>query len=239
MSPVSENVEVFDRDAMSHGGYGYTTNAPLSSQLATQRSTDLILQMANMHDRKILDMGCGDAFYTIRFWDSAKPRSIVAVDGAPGALKVAQTNKAERPIQLAVANAHALPFPDNSFDLVLVQSILHHDDDPQDMIREAFRLAPEIMIHEPNGLNLGLKVIEKVSKYHREHGEKSYTSWQLENWIKKAGGRVTAKKFAGFVPMFASDKVANITKKIEPVLEHTPVMSALGCAVVVIMGRRD
>jgi hypothetical protein len=49
---------------------------------------------------------------------------------------------------------------------------LHHDDDPQDMIREAFRLAPEILIHGRNADNLSLKIIEKTSSYHRQHREK-------------------------------------------------------------------
>ncbi len=37
------------------------------------------------------------------------------------------------------------PFADNSLDLAFMQGLLHQDDDPQDIIREAFRVAPAIL----------------------------------------------------------------------------------------------
>jgi ubiquinone/menaquinone biosynthesis C-methylase UbiE len=82
--------------------------------------------------------------------------TLVGVDAAGHAIEVANTNKENRPAEFLVGDAHQMPFSDNSFDVALVQSILHHDDNPKDVIREAFRVAPEIVIHEPNGNNLGL-----------------------------------------------------------------------------------
>jgi len=99
-------------------------------------------------------------------------------------------------------------------------------------------LRPGFLIHEPNGNNLGLKVIEKVSKYHREHGEKSYNAIQLSRWIARAGGRILRRKYAGFVPMFCSDRIARVTKTIEPLIESVPFLNAMGCAVVVILAER-
>ena len=238
MRHVNPNVDVFNWDAISTAGYLYTTNARLSSQLATQRSKDIILQTGCFAGRSVLDMGCGDGFYTIHFWDRGRPRAMIGIDAAHRALEVANANKQDRPIQFAVGDAHQLPFPDNSFDLVLVQSILHHDDNPLGIVREAFRLAPEILIHEPNGNNFGLKIIEKTSRYHREHHEKSYTSRQIVRWIKQAGGGVVYQRFAGFVPMFCPDWLARIMKALEPVVERLPLVNALGCAVIVLVATR-
>lgn len=229
---------VFDRDARQHSGYRYTATTRLSSRLATQRTTDLILECARFEGRSVLDLGCGDGFYTRRFWDDGKPRRMVAIDAAVEAIRVANHNKGDRPIEFKVGDSHQLPFPDDSFDLVLVQSILHHDDDPTRTIREAFRVAPEILIHEPNGYNLGLKLIEKVSKYHREHGEKSYSSRCLHRWVREAGGQVMRQRFGGFVPMFSPDRLARAMKRIEPRLERTPLLNALGCSVCVVVARR-
>ena len=119
-----------------------------------------------------------------------------------------------------------------------MQSILHHDDDPADIIREAFRLAPVILIHEPNGNNFGLKIIEKTSRYHREHGEKSYRSRQIARWIQQAGGEIQWRRFAGFVPMFCPDWLAKLMKAAEPLVEGTPGLRALGCAVFVVVATR-
>ncbi len=238
MDPVNPNVEIFNQDAVSNAGYLYTTNTRLSSRLATGRSMDIILQTGCFTGRSVLDLGCGDGYYTIQFWDRGKPKSLIGVDAADRAIELANTNKQDRPIQFAVGDVHRLPYPDNSFELVLVQSILHHDDNPLGIIKEAFRLAPRILVHEPNGNNVGLKVIEKTSRYHREHNEKSYTSPQLTGWIKQAGGRIVHKRFAGFVPMFCPDWLARAMKVTERAVEHLPLVRALGCSVIVLVAER-
>jgi ubiquinone/menaquinone biosynthesis C-methylase UbiE len=233
-----ENVNVFDRDAESNKGYYYTNTARLSCRLATQRSTDAILATKCLCNRSVVDLGCGDGFYTIRFWDTAQPKSIVGIDPAAHAIAVANANKGNRPLQFLVCDAHDIPFADNSFDVALVQSILHHDNNPKDIIREAFRVAPEIIIHEPNGNNPALKVIEKLSSYHREHNEKSYASSQLRRWIEESSGVVTHECFAGFVPMFCPDRLARAMKRLEPVIEALPLVNRIGCAVTVMVAQR-
>ena len=230
---------VFDRDAASHSGYLYTATSRLSSRLATQRSTEAILACGRFTGRSVLDVGCGDGFYSNRFWDSAAPKSWVGVDPAENAIQVANANKGTRPIRFEVGDAHHLAYPDNSFDLALVQSILHHDSDPRQTLREAFRVAPEVLIHEPNGNNFGLKIIQVASPYHREHGEKSYTTRRMRQWVEAAGGKVVELRFAGFVPMFSPDGMAKAMKAMEPVLERAPGFRALACSVYVMVAIRS
>ncbi len=236
--PPTPSVEVFDQDVLDHGGYVYTTSMQLSSRLATRRTADIILQTGCFENRRILDMGCGDGFFTLHFWDKGHPKSMIGIDAAEQAIRSANKNKGDKPIQFLVGDVHHLPWEDNSFDLVLIQSILHHDNDPKDMIREAFRLAPAILIHEPNGNNPGLKVIEKISPYHRKHGEKSYSSSQFNQWIGENGGQIIYHKFAGFVPMFCPDWAARLTKRIEPAIERIPCLRDLACSVVVLVANR-
>jgi hypothetical protein len=100
------------------------------------------------------------------------------------------------------------------------------------------RLAPEILIHEPNGNNLGLKIIERTSPYHREHNEKSYSSRQMARWIREAGGEVVYQRFAGFVPMFCPAWLARLMKMVEPVVETVPGLNALAGSVYVMVARR-
>ncbi len=238
MNSRKNNTDPFDQDAAALGGYVYTAGDRLSCRMATRRSREVVLELGQFHARTILDMGCGDGFYTIQYWDNAQPKAIVAMDAAAAAIQVANRKKESRGIRFQVADAHALPFADNSFDVALVQSILHHDDRPADIIREAFRVAPVILIHEPNGNNFGLKIIEKLSRYHREHGEKSYSPRRLRRWVRAAGGEIASERFAGFVPMFCPDWLAYAMKAIEPALERTPVLRALGCALYVLVACR-
>src|SRR4051794_3944604 len=239
MELKNPGIDVFDKDAAANEGYLYTQTERLSCKLATQRTTDAILQTREFANRSVLDLACGDGFYSFKLFDRGSMTRLVATDGAPNAVSVAAERRGKRPVSLLVSDAHALPFPDNSFDVVLVQSVLHHDDRPFHMIKEAFRVAPRVLIHEPNGNNLGLKVIEKVSPYHRDHGEKSYTSLQMKRWIREAGGRLAYQKFAGFVPMFCSDKLAKLMKFVEPAVESMPILDSLACSVYVMVGVRD
>ena len=232
------NVDVFHRDAMSNEGYLYTATDRLSSRMATTRSLDTIMAMGRFEGRRVLDVGCGDGHFTKQIFDRGRPSEMSGIDGAAGAIEVANRTKGDRPIRFDVSDAHHVPYPDDSFDLVLVQSILHHDERPKEMIREAFRLGREILIHEPNGNNMGLKVIEKTSRYHIEHQEKSYYSWQIRRWIEECGGRVTGMKFAGFVPMFAPDWLARAMKAVEPVVESVPGLNAFGASVQVFTAER-
>jgi len=239
MRAERQNVDVFDKDASGNAGYLYTHTDRLSCRLATGRTTDIILETGEMLGRSVLDMACGDGFYTIRFWDRGCPKQLVAADAAACAVTVGAQNSDGHPIRFLVSDAHSMPFADSSFDLVLVQSVLHHDHDPLHMLREAFRLAPRIIIHEPNGNNPGLKAIEKTSRYHIEHNEKSYGTRTMKSWIKQAGGTVVYEKTAGFVPMFCPDWMAKTMKFIEPAVESIPLLRSTACAVYVMVAVRD
>lgn len=72
---VDLNISPFDRDAERYGGYLYTTNMPLSARLATQRTTDIILQAAQFEGRSVLDVDCGNGFYTISIFDRVRSSS--------------------------------------------------------------------------------------------------------------------------------------------------------------------
>jgi SAM-dependent methyltransferase len=227
-------VDPFNSDAAGGEGYVYTTTTQLSSRLAVARQQDLILAMGRLKGRSVLDIGCGDGYYTLGYWDRGQPLRFVGVDPAPNAIKVADRRRGERPIEYRVLDGKRVPFEDASFDVAIVQGVLHHADDPEETIREALRLAREIVILEPNGLNPGLKVIEKVSPYHRSHNERSYTPRRLRSWVESAGGHVAEERFGLFVPMFSPDWLAKLMKALEPAVEATPGLRAIGCSVYVM-----
>lgn len=236
--PLDSKNRIFDRDAAAHDGYIYTTNNRLSSRMALQKMFDLILEAVSLDGKRVLDVGCGDGFFTGRFFDHGHPARIVGMDPIHNAIRVANGRRNGRRMHFCVADGNRLPWPDDSFDVVILQAMLHHDDHPAATVREAFRLAPEVVILEPNGNNLGLKLIEKVSRYHREHNERSYCSPRIIGWVEGCGAAVVHKKFGGFVPIFSPDWLARSMKTLEPLVEKAPGVDALGAAVVVIVGRR-
>jgi ubiquinone/menaquinone biosynthesis C-methylase UbiE len=233
------NLSVFDRDALRHGGYLYTTNMTLSSQYANKRLSDISLVSVDFKGKRILDLGSGDGAYTKELFDRGEPFSIHGIDPSKKAIEIAKEKYGDKRITFAVGNADSLPYTADSFDLVHIRGVLHHMDDPTMALKEALRVSTVILLIEPNGYNPGLKAIEKLSRYHREHQEKSYTSYRMKNWIRNAGGEVTYERFAGFVPMFCPDWIARLMKAVEPVVERIPLLSFLACAVVVIVAKRS
>jgi ubiquinone/menaquinone biosynthesis C-methylase UbiE len=230
---------VFDHDVLRHGGYLYTTGAPLSSQYANKRLSDIALLAVNFKGKRILDLGSGDGAYTKELFDRGKPFSIHGIDPSKRAIEIAKKKYGDEKITFAIGNADSLPYAADSFDLVHIRGVLHHMDNPAMALKEALRVAAVVLLIEPNGYNLGLKVIEKLSHYHREHQEKSYTSYQMRNWIKKAGGEVTKERFAGFVPMFCPKRIAQVMKAVEPLAERIPMLKFLACAVVALVAERS
>jgi ubiquinone/menaquinone biosynthesis C-methylase UbiE len=231
-------IDPFNADAAAGEGYIYTTAGQFSSRHVLERHFELIKSIGHLEGRSVVDIGCGDGFSTMRFWDSVHPSRMAGVDPAPNAIKVADSKRGERPIEFRVLTDNHVPFENGSFDVAIIQGVLHHADDPPAIIKEALRVAREVVILEPNGLNPGLKVLEKASTYHREHNERSYSRRRLRGWVENAGGHVAEEKFAVFVPIFSPDWLAKAMKAVEPAVEATPGLRALGCSVYVMRATR-
>jgi SAM-dependent methyltransferase len=229
----------FEDDIAARGGYAYTTGAPLSSRLANRRLSEAALSVASFAGRRVIDIGCGDGTYTAELVELGGAREVAGIDPAADAVRVARERAEASEISFAVAGAYELPYPDGAFDVAQLRGVLHHLDRPRDALREALRVAPEVVVIEPNGYNLGLKLLERVSSYHREHGERSYMPRTLDRWVQELGARVAQRTFAGFVPMFSPEPVARATKRLEPLVERAPGLRAAACAVYVFTAVRD
>lgn len=229
--------EAFDRDVTQHGGYIYLTNDRLSSRLATDRQFELILGLAHLKGRKVLDVGCGDGTFSVRYWDLGHPSRLVGIDPADKAIAVANSRKGDRPIEFIVGTGDLLPYRDREFDIAIFQGVLHHADNPAHVIREVLRVAPEIVVVEPNGYSPVLKVIEKASSYHRAHHERSYTSRTLDRWVREAGGDVLDRRFGILVPVFCPNWLARVLKRLEPLVEAMPLVRRVACAVYAFRAR--
>ncbi len=94
----------------------------------------------------ILDIPCGRGFYLNMIRYVSKCHLVGAeLDG--DVIRKAQANVGHLPdIQLNQANIYALPYPDNTFDAVILSEILEHIDDDVAGLREVYRVL------KPNGV---------------------------------------------------------------------------------------
>jgi len=228
----------FDADCAAHGGYRYTTGQSLSSRIAVDRQTRQILDAYHFGGKSVLDIGCGDAAITIDLYDRASPSSIEGVDPSAGAVGIGQTRVGGRRIRLSVGNACDLRFADNAFDVAHLRGVLHHMDTPHLALREAARVARSVIVLEPNGYNPVLKVIEKLSAYHRAHGERSFPATTIDAWIVQAGFTITHRSFGCLVPYFCPDIIARSLRAMEPAVEAIPFLRQIACGAYVAVGHR-
>jgi len=93
---------------------------------------------------RALDVGCGSGLLSIELSRAAPKLSIFALDLSEAMLELAERNAKEagaRNITFVRGDAKALPFKDESFDVVLSQHTLHHIPEPEGMLLEMKRMA--------------------------------------------------------------------------------------------------
>ncbi|KAJ5130044.1 uncharacterized protein N7515_006083 [Penicillium bovifimosum] len=97
-------------------------------------------------DMKILDVGCGPGSITISLAKLVPDGHVTGVEYVPdpleGARALAQAEGVSN-ITFQEGNIHALPFEDNTFDVVHVHQVLQHIADPIHALSEMRRVAKE------------------------------------------------------------------------------------------------
>lgn len=91
----------------------------------------------------LLDVGCGPGTITADLAELVAPGRVTAVDAAEDVLRQAGETAVERGldhVRFAVADVHALDFPDDSFDVVHAHQVLQHVGDPVQALREMRRV---------------------------------------------------------------------------------------------------
>ncbi|MFA6244799.1 MAG: class I SAM-dependent methyltransferase, partial [Candidatus Hydrogenedentales bacterium] len=104
-------------------------------------------------DARCLEIGCGTGYFTRLV--AGTGAAITAVDISGDLLSEARRKSSASNVRYEVADVHALPYGDGSFDVIFGSSVLHHLD-IQPALRECLRvLMPggRMVFAEPNMLN--------------------------------------------------------------------------------------
>jgi SAM-dependent methyltransferase len=117
-----------------------------------------IVQLAELRgDEDILDAGCGTGLTTLRITEQYPECRAYGIDLSHKMIEVAQNDAAERglDVDLRVGSITDLPYPDESFDVVLTNIMFHHLDlaEKRQAIAEIVRVlrSPEPVEGRPGG----------------------------------------------------------------------------------------
>lgn len=84
---------------------------------------------------RVLDVGCGDGVLgQMLMTDAGRPQG-VAVEG------LELSPRGHEPIPVVGYDGKRFPFPDRSYDLVMLADVLHHDPEPDRLMAECVRVA--------------------------------------------------------------------------------------------------
>ncbi len=233
MGTLKKNVDAFNSDVAANDGYMYTTKASLSSVLANKRMTDAALAMIDDNAVTLIDIGAGDGTYSNDLYQQRPNLKITGFDPASEAIKVAAVKYPK--IDFFVGDILTTStFPKKKFDVGVIRGVLHHLNNPKQAIANSILMSDRIVIIEPNGNNPILKIIEKVSPYHRLHEERSFSSGQLKQWCVESGFEVERIDFIGFVPFFFPTFLTKIIYFFQPMMEKIyPLKKYFGAQIVI------
>ena len=153
--------------------------------------------------KNILDVGCASGWFLSRVKLRYPKSRCVGVDIYKKAIEYGE--KRYKSLKLIHADAHALPFADNSFDLVICAEVLEHVASPEKVLREIERvLGPRgtAIIEMDTGSFLfkivwhwWTNVMRGVWKDSHIH---IFDTTKLQNMLKKNGFLIREKRIFNF-----------------------------------------
>ncbi|MFC0531136.1 methyltransferase domain-containing protein [Phytohabitans kaempferiae] len=163
----------------------------------------------------VLDVGCGPGTITADLARLVAPGRVTAVDTSEAVLDEARRTAGLANVEFAVADVHALDFPDGSFDVVHAHQVLQHVGDPVRALAEMRRVcrpggivaardsdyAAMTWYPEVPELDAWLALYRDVA---RRNGGEPDAGRRLHAWARQAGFREVA--VTASVWCFASDE---------------------------------
>jgi len=109
---------------------------------ASAKHWEIFFSDDEVQGKSVLDAGCGTGIFSIIFANKGAEH-VTGIDISEGSLKTAQTLKEKFGLtstEFQKQDMLALPFPDESFDIVWAWGTVHHTTDPLKAITELIRV---------------------------------------------------------------------------------------------------
>lgn len=115
----------------------------LSSTVIFQRHYELVADDVLQYCRQgsLLDIGTGPARLLLSLHQKCPQMKLLGIDSSPAMVTKAKENTAGvDSIEIKQGSADKIPFPDNSFDIVISTASIHHWKHPTQSLNETYRV---------------------------------------------------------------------------------------------------
>ena len=202
--------------------------ASAAGKIRAERRAQLLVTHGEISPgKKVLEIGCGTGLFTEKL--SRAGAEITAVDLSEHLLEKARARNLPR-CSIEQADAHQLPYADNSFDVVCGSSILHHLD-MEKALSEAYRvLRPggKIAFAEPNMLNPQIFVQKNIPWVKRMLGdspdERALTRRGTQRLLRRLGYRELNVFPHDFLHPSTPRRLISVIRTIGQTLESVPMV---------------
>ncbi|EJR55595.1 hypothetical protein IIM_00687 [Bacillus cereus VD107] len=101
---------------------------------------EAINNIVDVQNKRIIDIGCGGGIYTKEL-ALMGATNVIGLDFSKEILQAAKENCSSFPnISFIHGDAHNIPFPDETFDIVISRAVIHHLQDIPTFLSEASRI---------------------------------------------------------------------------------------------------
>ena len=185
----------FENDKVNNGGM-----IRVSQKVFYEISRDFVesfnSEVSNFTmNKNVLEIGCSSGELAAIYSENA--RRYTGVDLSDAAIQIAK-EKSLKNCEFIECDAHSLPFPDNSFDLIVVNSLLHHLDLTR-AVSEIKRVLAEdgrFAYREPLGTNIAFNLYRYVTPHARTVDEQPFRRQELQ--ILESNFKPLIEKYFGF-----------------------------------------
>jgi len=218
--------------------WGWST--PAGKERARRR-TELIIEHARIrHCKNVLEYGCGTGMFSLFFAETGI--TLTAIDISPDLINEAQ-KELHANIFFQVGDVESLAFPDESFDAVIGNSVLHHVNIEQALV-EAFRvLKPgrSIAFAEPNMMNPQIALQKNIPSLKRKMGdspdETAFFRWQVVNFLQRSGFKDIMVQPFDFLHPSIPQKMISTVKRLGEFIESVPLIKEFAGSLI-LSGRK-
>jgi SAM-dependent methyltransferase len=189
---------------------------------------------------RVLDVGCGTGLLATRL--AGAGYDVTGVDPSEGMLEVLRARATE--VDGVHGSGTALPFADDTFDLVLSVAVMHHIADPDEVHRalaEMVRVAKpsgRILLWDHNPRNPYWKSL--MARVPQDTGdERLIAEHELIAGLEESGAELLLSAQLGLVPDFTPERALGLVAAAERAAERIPLLRRLCAHNVILAMKRD
>lgn len=231
MSTKQNNQRVFWEQA-GQDGYGKAMfkNISVEQHIRStiwEQAIEVASALGLNQDSKILELGCGDGAFTGTVL-AKKFNSVDGYDYSISAIKKADSMFGSDSVRFHVDNIIDMDYlAGQHWDGAFLMGFLHHvKNDAHSIVSRLSKVAPNVVVVDPNGNNLIRKTLEYLPSYRRA-GEDSFRLNQLENIFKSAGYKLVKRNIVSLVPPFTPRFLLSTMICLEKIVDSSSMLKRI------------